>query len=269
MEDKETKAVTPGQAVKLYESIITAGEESWHKWVRLGTWVKERRAIAVSKAHGTRGPTYAAQLEKAMGAFHPVFKRLSDNGTISYIDKCLAQLELVTAFRNRISEDQRPSTPSGVWREFEASLSSTTDFQSAEDEVAEEDAKEKGGKRKAHGKEGHNREKALMAEIELLREKLDEQRLSIYPDANAERIWRNLVEVLGHGRETGELAIKTAEKLLAIGRRITDDGADEAPRSGLMIDVTPNAEPTAAETLKKIGEELTESLFGKPKKGGK
>ena len=72
----------------------------------------------------------------------------------------------------------------------------------------------------------NNREKELLAEIERLREQLDEQAMTIHDEVNAERICRRLVEVVNHGRGAAELAIRTAEKLLAIGHKVVDEGAE-------------------------------------------
>ena len=38
-----------------------------------------------------------------------------------------------------------------------------------------------------------------------MREQFDQQTMTIYPDVNAERIWRRLVVVVGHGPEAGGL----------------------------------------------------------------
>ena len=134
--DSGTKPMTPGQAVWLYKSILMHGEELWRKWIELGRWVHERRILAAAKARGTRGPIYAAQLKRLLGQFHSTFQKLSNNGTLSALSRCIDSLEMVEAFRNRLGEDNRPNHPQRVWRAYAASLRSSIDFAPAEAEVA-------------------------------------------------------------------------------------------------------------------------------------
>ena len=69
----------------------------------------------------------------------------------------------------------------------------------------------------------HNTEKALLAEIEALKERIDSYEMSIFPEMNADRIWRRIVDIVGHNPGAGELAIKTGERLAAIGKGIIGD----------------------------------------------
>ncbi len=230
-EDKERQPVTPAKALSLYKGIIKKGEATWQDWLDIGRFVFERQARAAARAHATRGTVYAGYLEKFMGVFYPTYKKLSDNGTVHYLGHCLVNLEVIESFRNGIDESKRPNHPQRVWKKFSEKLQASMgiDFQSAEAEIAEEEEdedKDERTPRKAHAKTGHNQEKALLHRIAFLEERLDEQVMTADPDLNGERIWRRLVEVLGHGRSAGELAMRTAERLLEIGRKIVGD-ADE------------------------------------------
>jgi hypothetical protein len=218
-ENSESRSVTPAQAVSLYKSILRHGDEAWRKWAELGTWIGERTAMAAVKAHATRGTIYARHLAKALGQFHPIYKTLSDNGTISFLMRCMTNLDTVNAFRNRLPEDDRPSHPRRLWEAYEASLRSTIEFGDDEEEDADETETRPA---RAHVGRSHNTEKELLAEIEALRERLSEYEMSIYPDMNAERIWRRIVEILGHNARAGELAARTGEALVALGKRITE-----------------------------------------------
>jgi hypothetical protein len=218
----ESRSVTPSQAVALYRSILKHGEESWLKWIELGRWIKERTALAAVKANATRGTTYAHYLKKALGQFYETYQKLSGNGTATALARCLDNLDAVTAFRNRTpDEDSRPNHPQRVWEAYEKSLRSTIDFGGDDDESEEEDEDEDKPARRRVGR-SHNTEKELLAEIEALKERLSAFEMSIYPDINAERIWRRIVEILGHNARAGELAVKTGTALVGLGGRIVE-----------------------------------------------
>jgi hypothetical protein len=177
--------------------------------------------MAAVKANATRGTTYAHYLKKALGQFHETYQKLSGNGTATALARCLDNLDAVTAFRNRMpEEDSRPNHPQRVWEAYEKSLRSTIDFGDEDEDSSDEDEDKPARRRVGRS---HNTEKELLAEIEALREKISEYEMSIYPNMNAQRIWRRIVEILGHNERAGELAVKTGEELVALGKRITGD----------------------------------------------
>lgn len=224
----ESTSVTPAQAVSLYKAILRHSEEAWQKWIELGHWIIARQVRAAEEAGSAKGPTYAAKLQKAMGKFFPIYRKLSDNGTMTNLMKCLANYDAIVAFRDSLEEDHRPSHPQRMWKAYEdQQLSGDIDIigdMDAEGEEGETEPKESKPRKKSQ-----NRERELLAEIELLREKLDEHAMTIDAKMNAERMFRRCVELVGHGPRAAKLAISTGTELVAIGERISDesDGWEE------------------------------------------
>ena len=229
MNDKDN-AMTPGQAVKTYEAIGKIGDEAWRKWVDLGYFVLERTTAAATKARGTRGPTYSAHLEKQLGKFAPIYRKLSNNGTLTSLVKCMGKLDEVNAFRERTRKSENasepPSHPQRLWAAYEASLSSTIDFQddAAESDADAEDAEETAKAEGRRGK-GHNREKDLLAQITALTEEIarikEMYEITGDPDSDAQRTWRRLVEAVGHDGAI-ERWPKFRDKMDAIVRRVSE-----------------------------------------------
>lgn len=217
--------MSPGEAVRAYNAIGKLGDASWAKWVDLGNFIIDRTTIAQGKAGATRGTTYAHHLQRQLGQFTPIYQKLSNNGTLTSLGKCMANLEAVDAFRERTRQSdgatEPPSHPQRLWAAYQASLTSTIDFQD-EDEDADE---ENGKPRKPHAKAGHNREKELLAQIGALHEEIarlkEMYEVTGDPDNDAGRIWRRLVDAVGHDRAVG-LGSKLVEKLAATLRRVTD-----------------------------------------------
>ena len=113
--------LTPSAALRLYAS-MQPGEAAWRKWTtRLGPWIIERTEAAQRQAWpAKRGPNYAAALEEQFRSFYPIFKKLSDNGTISFLRHCLEKLDAINAFREGLPEGHRPSHPRTVWKAWQA-----------------------------------------------------------------------------------------------------------------------------------------------------
>lgn len=224
----EPQYMTPGQAVSAYKAILKSGDTAWAKWVELGHFVVERTKIAAAKAGATRGTTYATHLQKALGQFLPIYQKLGGNGTLTYLMKCIAKLDEVEAFRNRLkgseSATEPPSHPQRLWMAFEASQMSSITFEDDGEPEPEEKAKDV-----KHGKAGHNREKDLLAEITALREQIArmDEMYAITNDAtnDAGRIWRRLVDAVGHDRAI-VLGGEIVTKLHATIRRLTDVDVD-------------------------------------------
>jgi hypothetical protein len=219
-------ALTPSQAVAAYNRIGKRGDQAWQEWLRLGRWIDERRAVAIAKAGGTtRGPTYARHLQRQLGQFHPIFQKLSDGGHLSGLSKCLANLAAVEAWRARVPIEERQSSPRRVWEAFDQSLHSTPEFvdedpdaDDDEDEDSDDDKPARGG----HRAFGHNREKELLAEVGKLQHLLEEHEMSIYPEINAQRIHRRMVEVVGH-EHVLEVLQATLVELQKIVARLAED----------------------------------------------
>lgn len=228
-EQEEPRAVTPAQALKIYERIIRRGEAAWQDWLTLGNWIGERREIARAKANGaTKGSNYTHHLERQFGTFYPTLQKLNGNGTVTALDKCIAQIEAVTAWRNRMDESMRPSHPQRVWKAFEESQRSTIAFEDEGENDESDDEKEERAQREGRRGKGHNTEKELLAEIEALRERLDGYTMTGDPDINADRIWRRITEVVGHGPAAAKLAQATGSVLMGIGTAILDDESEWA-----------------------------------------
>ena len=124
MTDSSGNAVmTPTQAVRTYERIGKHGDEVWQKWIELGYFIAERSNVAMAKAGARRGTIYAEKLQKALGAFYPIYQKLSNNGTLTNLAKCMKKLDEVEAFRNRLkaseSATEPPSHPQRMWAMFE------------------------------------------------------------------------------------------------------------------------------------------------------
>jgi len=118
------------------------------------------------------------------------------------------------------SASEPPSHPQRMWTAFEASQLSSISFEDEGDDDGETPKP-----RKAHAKVGHNTEKELLAviaakdgEIARLNEMYE---VTGDPDNDAARIWRRLVDAVGHERAI-ELGRKLVDKLAATIRRVTD-----------------------------------------------
>lgn len=249
-------AVTPGQAVGIYNAILKHGDEAWEGWIKLGHFIIERTAIAAAKSGATRGTTYAAALQKTLGAttFYPIYQKLSGNGTLTNLGKCMAKLDEVTMFRNRLKDagQEPPSHPQRMWAAFEESQRSSIAF---EDEGGEDDddGEEKAPRR--HGRAGHNREKELLAEIAALREEIarlhEQYEMTGDIPNDAQRLWRRICEKIGHGESAAKWAVLIGVELDKIGRNVI---AQEAEWNQPVDQDAPRR--AAAETGKRLTKQL-------------
>lgn len=231
-DNSERRDVTPAEALKLYNSIIRHEkaaaehrEQAWRKYIELGRWILERRKRASAQADGTtRGSIYAAALQKLLGKFQPTYKQLSDHGTLTYLMYCVDNFEAVNAFRNEMPEEDRPSHPQRVWEAYQLGSAPPMEFsgdeESADEDDPEADEREAEGKRRQPKSKAKSDRRKLIAEIEVLKEKLEEWDMTTDPQINAERIWRRLVSILGD-RHAPQAARLTADELGALAERMS------------------------------------------------
>jgi hypothetical protein len=226
------RSIRPSEAVKAYEGIekselrvVAEKTKAWGNWTRtIGPFVQERTEKAKREAKGTRGPTYSAVVKKEMGQFYPTYQKLSENGTISYLLKIMGELEAINLWRNRIPEDERPTSPRRIWEGYQASIQSTIkiiDQPQAEAEEVEEVEEVDEEKKAKRAKRRANNDAENARYVEELEEKANRSRMTADPEMNAERIWLGLKDAVGY--ETAvPLARATIEKLAALLARVED-----------------------------------------------
>lgn len=236
-ENDVSRSIRPAEAVKAWQSIeksavkiVAEKAKAWHNWTKvIGPFILERRAKATAETGTTRGPTYAPALEKALGQFYPIYKRLSDNGSISRLLKVMDNLEAIEKWLAKQPADDRPSHPNRVWAAFEdakkGKIISFKDEAPAEllpDQEDEDDGdgdEDSGEDKPAKKRPRRNKDAERERRVEELEEELGRYRLSTDPELNAERIWLALQAVVGP-KPAVDLARATAERLEALIDRV-------------------------------------------------
>jgi hypothetical protein len=234
------RTIRPAEAVKAYKviegatvKIIAEKAKAWTGWTHvIGPFIQERTEKAKREAKGTRGPTYSAVVKKGMGQFYETYQKLSDNGTVSYLIKIMENLDAVDAWRYRIPEDERPTSPKRVWLAYEGSLLSTPEYKGDKEAKAdtpdpeedeEDDGDVKGDPRIKRKKPPVNRDEEAARYIEELEEKVGKSRMTSDPEINATNIWFGLKDAVGYEAAI-QIARVTIDKLVALLDRIEAAG---------------------------------------------
>ena len=245
-ETNSNPEMKPSEAIALYNRIVKQTEEVWDNWVKLGTWIYERHQIASKKAGGGSTRALTPHLKKSLGSFYPIYQKLNDVGVIGALLKCIENLGAVTMWRETLPEGRRVSSPKRVWAGYQAALraidldaqetalisdpveekgseksGNENDEDDEDDEDEDEDDEDDAGESKRRRSTGKERESELLAEIAALQEQYDETRMTIYPEINAQRIWRGLVNLVGADK-AGPLMKATCEEGLAVSERVTE-----------------------------------------------